>query len=137
MPQRAIKPQFRLTINSKHISDVLNNFGVIPNKSLHLSFPDWLDESLYSHFLRGYMDGDGCLCITDKTYYIGFTSTEDFINEAIKFFNWKPCKLLESGQAKTWRCADKKLVTKYLHLLYKDSTVYLDRKYNKYLLMTS
>lgn len=130
---------YKLCFCCSQITQDLIKLGCIPCKSLILKFPteNQVPSQFKKDFMRGYMDGDGCLCITDKTYYIGFTSTEDFINEAIKFFNWKPCKLLESGQAKTWRCADKKLVPQYLHLLYKDSTVYLDRKYNKYLLMTS
>lgn len=130
---------YKLSFCCSQITNDLIKLGCVPCKSLILKFPNEIQvpSQFKKDFMRGYIDGDGCLCITDKTYYIGFTSTEDFINKAIEFFNWKPCKLLKSGQAKTWRCADKKLVPQYLHFLYKNSTIYLDRKYSKYLLMTS
>lgn len=132
--------QFRLTINSKHISDVLNNFGVIPNKSLHLSFPDWLDESLYSHFLRGYMDGDGWISKNPKAPRIELIGTESFCQSIsdiiVDKFGIKPAirkryKELDT----TTRQLDfggRKQVKTFLDWLYKDADLYLDRKYNIY-----
>ena len=130
---------YRLCYCCNQITNDLIKLGCVPNKSLILTFPN--DEQVPSQFkkdfMRGYIDGDGCLCYTDKTYYMGFVGTEEFIKEAIKFFNWKECALTSAGQAKNWRCADKKLVPEYLHTIYQNSTIYLDRKYEKYLLMTS
>ena len=50
-----------LYINSKHIAMKLADYGMIPNKSLVLQFPKWLDKKLVPHFLRGYFDGDGSI----------------------------------------------------------------------------
>ncbi len=125
---------YRLNFCCKEITQDLIDKGCVPQKSLILKFPtdEQVPSDLKRHFMRGYIDGDGCLCYTDKTYFFGFTSTKDFIEEAIKFFNWKECKLDNSGQAFTWRCANKKLVPIYLNELYKNSIVYLNRKYQKY-----
>ena len=60
------KNSYCFTINNKHISDKLNKLGLIKNKSLTLEFPTWLCSSLYSHFIRGYFDGDGCISIDKK-----------------------------------------------------------------------
>ena len=130
---------YRLTFCCANITKDLKKLGCYPNKSLTLSFPsnDQVPEHLKRHFMRGYIDGDGCLCFTDKTYCFSFTGTESFINEAIKFFNWKSCKLDSAGQNKTWRCGDKKFVPVYLDTLYKDASIYLDRKYEKYKQMSN
>ena len=53
------KNQYRLFINSKYMSEKLNSYGMHPNKSLDAIYPDWIDEQLYPHFIRGYCDGDG------------------------------------------------------------------------------
>lgn len=50
-----------LHINSKHISSVLNEIGMIPRKSSVVSFPTCIPDKLLRHFVRGYFDGDGSL----------------------------------------------------------------------------
>ena len=52
---------YTLILKSYHMAQVLNDYGMTPRKSLTLEFPTWLDESLYPHFLRGYIDGDGSI----------------------------------------------------------------------------
>lgn len=130
---------YRLSFCCAQITQDLIRLGCVPNKSLVLQFPsdDQVPPQFKSAFMRGYVDGDGSLVYTDKTYCFSFTSTEQFIKDAIQFFGWKECKLCEAGQNKTWRCSNKKLVPEYLNTLYENATVYLDRKYEKYLKMKS
>lgn len=125
---------YSLNFACKRIYQSLIEKGCVPRKSLILTFPTnkQVPAHLKKHFMRGYVDGDGCLCCTDKTYCFSFVGTKSFINEAISFFNWKPCKLDTAGQAYVWRCADKKKVPYYLDYLYKDAKIYLDRKFINY-----
>ena len=53
------KKYYIISINSEKICSNLIKFGVVPNKSLVLKFPDFIDERLMPHFIRGYFDGDG------------------------------------------------------------------------------
>ena len=55
-----------LDICNKHIVLNLHKFGIVPNKTLTLKFPEWLDKDLYSHFIRGYFDGDGCVTYNNR-----------------------------------------------------------------------
>ena len=49
-------------INSKQIiKDLKDNFNIIPNKSLILEPPKEIPRELISHFIRGYIDGDGSI----------------------------------------------------------------------------
>lgn len=50
----------RLTITSANLCNILIELGVIPRKSLVLTFPKFLDKQYYPDFIRGYFDGDGC-----------------------------------------------------------------------------
>lgn len=132
--------QFRLTINSKYMSDVLNSLGVIPNKSLHLTFPCWLDEKLYSHFIRGYMDGDGWISKNPSAPRIELVGTESFCqsvaNIMVNKFNINPAirKRYKESDTTTRQLdfGGRKQVKTFLDWIYKDADLYLERKYNIY-----
>lgn len=129
----------RLELDSKHIWTVLNKYGCTPNKSLILQFPDkniFKDESLIKDFIRGYWDGDGCLTYKRLNYpTITCISTENFLNKVQKYFNTN--KTLYNNS----KSNDVTKVLKYngkeafeiTNILYKNSKIYLTRKYNKYL----
>ena len=67
----ARKDRCRLYFNNKHIWKTLNSYGCTPNKSLTLKFPNieiFNDCSLIRHFIRGYVDGDGCISYLQKNH---------------------------------------------------------------------
>ena len=62
--------------------EALNNAGCVPNKSLILKFPssNIVPTKLLRHFIRGYVDGDGCLCITKpEKIELSILGTEEFL----------------------------------------------------------
>ena len=70
---------YQLTINNRIIYNDLLKLGGIPLKSLTIKFPDVPNEFL-PHFIRGYLDGDGCNHI-DKNKYLrsSFAGNIDFL----------------------------------------------------------
>jgi hypothetical protein len=54
------KTGYRLQIGSKEIFNDLLRLGLTPRKSLTLDLPE-VPEQHFSHFVRGYFDGDGCV----------------------------------------------------------------------------
>lgn len=137
---------YRLLLFSSHMCEVLNDYGMIPNKSLKLEFPEWLDESLYSHFIRGYFDGDGSLCIRFNKHgwfqsFITFTSTDSFCKRVQEIII---DKVGISGGG-IYEASSKNSITKVLSIsginqdiallnwIYKDADLYMERKYQKYL----
>lgn len=130
----------RLLFCSKEMVEDLKRLGCINNKSLILDFPNsnQVPDELVRHFLRGYVDGDGCLCYTEKTQSFSITSTKLFFDGMLERTGWDKakCNYYPSGQAITWRCYKEKIPL-YLHYLYDNSTIYLDRKYEKYKSLTA
>ena len=59
---------FQLQISNKILYNDLFNRGGIPKKSLTIQFPEVPDKYL-SHFIRGYLDGDGGFCIKKDRKY--------------------------------------------------------------------
>ena len=60
------KPQLKLTITRKKIVEDLKKLGLSERKSFKIRFPK-IKKEYYSHFIRGYFDGDGCF-YTSKKY---------------------------------------------------------------------
>lgn len=134
-------------INQKQICEQLISHGCIPNKSLILHFPITVPNELIKHFLRGYSDGDGTIYInkfknkSHVNYIWKIISTKQFCNQTAKIIkeqiNVNCSQSLsrpKTNQITTTLSVGGNLqVEKLLDWLYQDATIYLPRKYEKYL----
>lgn len=133
------KNMYSLDVYSKYMCNRLEEIGVVPNKSLILTFPECIPSDYVSHFIRGYMDGDGWIS-KKGGYSISLTSTESFcktvqsiVKKAIKVDGKIVDASCHNGVTKVYRI-DRKDETKcFLDYIYKDADIYLQRKYNIYL----
>lgn len=132
------------SISSVYLVNTLQNLGFTSNKTLECSFPD-IPENLYLHFLRGYFDGDGSFSEYTikgyKKYSLSICGTEDFLLSIKNIleskynckFNTKLSKRFDTENCcYSLNMSGKKNVLHLLNLLYTDSTIFLDRKYNKF-----
>lgn len=120
-------------IYNEHLAKTLINLGCIIRKSLILTFPDsnvFKKPNLVFDFIRGYVDGDGCLSLKRKSPRISILGTNEFLTGVIKYlpqFN----KVYKSGnQFMVSTSGDKAKVI--ANKLYGHATIYLDRKYEKF-----
>lgn len=137
----------RFKITSDKICNDLENHGVFYNKTLILKKPN-LDYSLIRHFIRGYIDGDGCITSyipkrynSNKRSYsvkvVGTLNILDFIkkyiedNSSIKINKYYYRK--KDSKVASLEVGGNLQVEDVLNLFYKDAVIYLDRKYNLYL----
>lgn len=134
----------RIIFKNKYLHGKLCKLGCFPRKSLILEFPtkNQVPDYLLHHFIRGYIDGDGCIYIY-KSRYKKYTSpalnilgTENFLNSLKNVMNWRDIKIYKkkNQEARTLNYCGK-YVVEMLDTLYKNSTIYLGRKYEKYLLI--
>lgn len=124
---------YRIAFNSKKIKTDLITHGCIPNKTRKITFPE-LDNNLVKHFIRGYLDADGCITNsrTSKTS-VEILGCEDFLISLAKHFNIEGhIYRFNHSDIKRFMIAGKK-AREILEYLYGDATIYLDRKYEKYL----
>lgn len=139
------KNQYRLLIFNKHICESLVNIGMVQNKSLVLEFPD-IHKELYSHFIRGYFDGDGSFCahyLKSGKFQplITFTSTDAFCrsikNILINYLNIPGGNIYDAschnGITKVLSFSGANQTKTILDWLYKDANLCLKRKYEKYI----
>jgi transposase-like protein len=130
------KNQTCLSINRKSMVDDLIKLGCVPNKSLTLQFPtfDIIPDYLMPHFIRGFFDGDGCI----SCKVASITCTDSFITDLNKYLINNVG--IEGGNFH-YRYKNKNTVCyklrrndtlKFLHWIYKDSTIHLSRKHLLY-----
>lgn len=136
--------QVRITISNDKLYSDLNKAGVVPRKTKILTFPDVniLPFDLRPHFIRGYFDGDGCICIHKKSKIVSFVGTENFLIEIRNIFH-KELKLTktkfyvrrpETPIIKNIVWSGNTNAKKIFNYLYKDANIFLNRKYQKFLL---
>lgn len=136
---------YRINICSVKLTSDLCLLGCTQKKSKTLTFPssETVPDNLIHHFMRGYFDGDGSIMINKKNKLVfHLCGTNDFLNgfeeNMLKNINRKePNKRIRN---KEWsECveaisyAKQEDVEKIFNYLYKDATIYLKRKYEKFI----
>lgn len=138
---------YRISICSVKIANDLNKLGCMQTKSLILKFPSYkqVPKKLIHHFMRGYFDGDGSVFLnkpskgngTKIQCGISILGTKEFLDEFDKIL-FNECKLTHKnkygrcGEAYQLRRGGNLQTKKIFNYLYKDATIYLDRKYARF-----
>lgn len=140
------KPQYTLTISSKKISQDLEKLGMVKAKSLILKYPN-ISKELNKHFIRGYFDGDGCI-----TSSIPFRAKRKFVKSDVKWsivgtksfcksvqeilienISLTKTKIYKKNKIYYLEYKGGKQIKKIKEWLYDNSTIFLKRKYDKFL----
>ena len=139
-----------VTMRSRNLSQKLAKLGCFQCKSLTLQFPnqDQVPHSLMRHFIRGYFDGDGCFMVNKnytkkrtlfKKFCASIASSCYFCEGVKKFLALNlgvSCQIRGEKKYKhttrELRVFNTEKVFVFLDWMYHGSTVYLDRKFNKY-----
>lgn len=139
------KPQIMLQWTSNHMVQTLEEkYKILPLKTYDYNFKfpfETIPSELHRHFVRGFLDGDGCV----RTDGLGFVfNSENFMFQIMNIFEDALKNNLEKFKytyskciGKTvnyWKCfiakgSEKQKLLK--DFLYKDATIYLTRKFNK------
>ncbi len=138
-PHRKILREILIT--NKEFSNDLANLGCISNKSYNLKWPLHVKDKYISHFLRGYFDGDGSISKPEtKIPKITIASTLEFCNS----FNDYVERQLEinvqvfkyekyTNNTGIIEISGRRQICLFLDWIYKDATVFLERKFLRYL----
>lgn len=124
----------RLVLRSNKMIQDLHNFGIGAKKSLTLEFPNKMVNNKYvGAFIRGYFDGDGSICLPTKQrpLDIRILGTKQFLESIQKVCDIKCTISKPKGNIFELRITSTEMNKKFLTFIYKDATVYLQRKYDK------
>lgn len=127
----------RIRIHSNRLIDDLSKYNIVPNKS-HLSNPlIIIPEPYMSHFVRGLFDGDGWIYKRKYGLNIGFCGTYESMISLEEYLRQQlDLPQIKVGQYKNkvpfFVHANKDSIRKLYDYMYKDATIYLHRKENKF-----
>ena len=137
------KNSYRFYASSKYLSNRLSELGIGQNKAFTIRFPK-LEQDLIPHFIRGFFDGDGCISVyllKNKYQSCSFsiTSNKDFLEkiqeiliEQLQLTKTKLGRDSRGNNINSLVYGGKQNCLKIRDWLYKDATIYLQRKYDKF-----
>ena len=130
--------------SKKVVADLIDK-GVFENKTDIIEPPKGVPHNLVRHFIRGYFDGDGSFSyfVSNKNknmYQVKILGTEslldyinDFVDDSLGFRIPRYFKRRDHQTVMSYELSSKKRAMAFLDFIYKDATIYLDRKYDKYI----
>jgi len=131
---------YSLNVSSRKLSNVLTNHGCNINKTINAIFPK-ISSELMNHFIRGLFDGDGSVSI-DRRNQINFSivGNSDIISEVGNIIN-RECNInVKIRKPKRYKCdisiyqfGGNKQAKRVEEYLYKNATIFLDRKRLKFI----
>ena len=79
------KMVYNLTINSPKIVQKLKEYNIVENKTKTYTIPDIIlnNKDYLRYFLWGYIDGDGCIGIYDKSLLLEFVCNNDMSKQLL------------------------------------------------------
>lgn len=132
----------RVCLSSEILWRQLNSLGCTPRKSLTLKFPDeniFKSKDLIRHFIRGYFDGDGCISYANKEHTIPsyqILGTKEFLKVIMSYLNIEETLFHNHNNKKEVTMfihAYSKRAMQLLHKLYDNCSIYLNRKYDRFI----
>lgn len=124
-----------LAVYNKDLTQKLIELGCPPNKTFVAEFPKWLELKNYKHFLRGYIDGDGCIDRKPKINITGNKYIINKINQILKSELDIEQTVYQShgGKKKSFviEITGQNKVHRLLGWIYNDANIYMKRKYQK------
>lgn len=133
-------PTANIKLYSKYLCEKLALIGCPKAKSLILKFPNWMRSDLQIHFLRGYFDGDGCICEVKsnnewKINWCGTFDVLDNISKILKIYCINTSMYQNDPIKNNWTMDShgNEQVLRICEILYKNANTFLQRKYDKFI----
>lgn len=124
----------RFVIYNKQLTDSLEKLGIEERKSLIMkNIINNIPNNFKNAFIRGYFDGDGSFSFDEKRKRgtLAIRGTNELLLGIINTLEISTYCLKQYDSIPNLSISAKKNIKKFFELIYKNSTIHLDRKRNK------
>lgn len=124
----------RFVIYNKELTESLKTHGIEERKSLTMeNIINIIPKQFRSSFIRGYFDGDGSFTFQEKykRAYIQIRGTKEFLNGIVNELSIQSFSIKEYDSIPNLSIGSKKEIKKFFDIVYSNSTIHLNRKYDK------
>ena len=124
----------RFVLYNKELTESLAKVGIYERKSLSMdNIIKNIPEEYRSSFIRGYFDGDGSFTYQEKYNrgYVQIRGTKELLIGIVDSLNIESYSISEYDSIPNLSIGSKKQIKKFFDSIYKNSSIHLDRKYNK------
>lgn len=128
-----------IVVSSTEMVKDLKKYQISERKTLTLKFNYSIfnnNEEKFKSFLRGYIDGDGCVSIAHqnkiRVFAVSFVGNHNFINKLIPYLPYKDFSTSKLKNVTQISYSGESAV-KFCDWLYSNNTLYKHHKYQKYL----
>lgn len=130
------RPQLCISFSNVKFANILREkFNLQSKKSLTCQFPKNIPCQFLNHFIRGYFDGDGCIKHNGTARTISILGSLPFL-EAVKSIllleGLEKVFIKQRGNIHSIYIYSKNDIDKFYEFLYKDATLFLERKHKKF-----
>lgn len=133
----------RIKLSQAGFGDHLIEKGVVPNKSLILTFPaeNIVKKDLQKDFIRGYFDGDGCISYKEyiretviyRNSYLSILGIYEFLSTLSKILptnNFRITHATKNSNSYKYIVTNRKDIRRIFDFLYDKDSIYLERKFD-------
>lgn len=126
----------KISINSVKICSDLSKYKIVPNKTSNEEFII-LEDDLMSHYIRGFLDGDGTVYKSNNGTHVNFCGSYKYLSDLKQYLQNK--NIIENDNSITkykeknicyFSFSNKKDIESFKKYMYDTATLFLDRKYN-------
>ncbi len=115
---------------SRHLSARLQALGIFPRRGEFWRIANEIPEGLESHFIRGYLDGDGCISNREKVLFLGQLDILMWIRDCLMKYaqaSNRPLPYQRRGIMEI-DYGGYNQFRRIVDYIYKDATIFLKRK---------
>ena len=130
----------RLNFATQHLVSNFHKFGIVPRKSMIMDLPENIPNELFRHFVRGYFEANGFLSHRNgKKLVVSFSGCNLIITKLVNLIPGNFSLRIDPRRHKNYlianSCSNRSKL--FLNYIYSDCSIYLDRKYEKYIAVQS
>jgi hypothetical protein len=128
-----LSTMYKISISSKFVWKFFESLGFTHNKTFTTRIPKQIPQEFMNHFIRGVFDGDGSLCFRWKNYPQTNIAGSKLLIDDVSKIGIEYSGINNKNNRLFTICYNGQKAIDFLNYIYKDATIYMDRKYKRYL----